>query len=343
MGVKYILSHEDDLKVDGYELINKVGDVYIYRNIDTESIARFYTSTITEKQYKKIREDVPVWNLVEDVLITHGKQDFRVNAKDLLAERSAFPLEDPVLETTDPANAATETGDQATNSANSATETGDRSSNFAYHVTETGGEAKALGSLTLPLDTAALDNYARVIVDFDLQVEGAGQMDVFTNDHRKIDYFVDGSTHYKLLLPKGTESLTISARDPNRHFEVQNLTFYGSDYEPESATVAEVHTDRLVRDDLVTGTVDARQDGYLMLAMPYQEGWSAYLDDVPCEQIIADYGFTAIRVSAGSHTFRMEYHAPLIKEGVLVSGIALLIWAGLLIFFMIRRKRKDHA
>lgn len=53
--VKYMLTHEP-IEKEGMELQKKVKGVYIYRNINTNSVAKWYQNTMTKQEYEKIQE-----------------------------------------------------------------------------------------------------------------------------------------------------------------------------------------------------------------------------------------------------------------------------------------------
>ena len=73
--VKYMLTHEP-IEKEGMELLQQVGSVYIYRNINTDSVAKWYQKTITKQEYKEMQEGR------EEVLNTH----LIVKEKDQLKE-----------------------------------------------------------------------------------------------------------------------------------------------------------------------------------------------------------------------------------------------------------------
>lgn len=94
----------------------------------------------------------------------------------------------------------------------------------------------------------------------------------------------------------------------------------------------------------VYGTVEADEDGYLFLSIPYSEAWTAYVDGKPADTIRADYGFTALKVGEGKHDIELKYETPLIYVSAAVSAFALL---GLAVFSIIRslkrKKKKEKA
>ena len=75
-----------------------------------------------------------------------------------------------------------------------------------------------------------------------------------------------------------------------------------------------------------------------LITVPYEGGWELTLDGEKQEILKADLGFMGVRVSAGSHTFSLDYHPPLFKAGCILSIIG---WLFYLIYLavMIRNKK----
>ena len=60
----------------------------------------------------------------------------------------------------------------------------------------------------------------------------------------------------------------------------------------------------------------------LLITVPYEGGWKLTLDGEKQEILKADLGFMGVRVRAGSHTFSLDYHPPLLKEGCILSPVS---------------------
>lgn len=74
LGVKYVLSYDDISSVGVYEQIAKFGDVRVFRYLECNSIARFYTDAVSVNEYKKLREQGKETTLA-DVLILRLNQE----------------------------------------------------------------------------------------------------------------------------------------------------------------------------------------------------------------------------------------------------------------------------
>ncbi|MBO4636206.1 MAG: YfhO family protein [Clostridiales bacterium] len=66
--------------------------------------------------------------------------------------------------------------------------------------------------------------------------------------------------------------------------------------------------------------------GILYLAVPYSEGWRAYVDGKETEIKRANVAFMAIDISGGEHHIEFVYHTPYLKEGAVLSIAAASIF-----------------
>lgn len=95
------------------------------------------------------------------------------------------------------------------------------------------------------------------------------------------------------------------------------------------------------RDDVVTGSVRVKENGFLCLAIPDVSGWEVYVDNQRVDTFNADYGFIGFAIDQGEH----EITARFIPEGFLlgcvvsIGGIALL--AARLVFGKARQKSRQ--
>ncbi len=65
-------------------------------------------------------------------------------------------------------------------------------------------------------------------------------------------------------------------------------------------------------------------DRYLLIAVPYSEGWTALVDGRESEIIHANEAFMALRLTDGTHSIRLDYCTPYLKEGALITLVSAL-------------------
>lgn len=89
-----------------------------------------------------------------------------------------------------------------------------------------------------------------------------------------------------------------------------------------------------------TAGINLSKESLVFFSVPYDEGFTAYVNGEPVDIERANIGFMAVRAPAGENVIRFEYHTPGLKQGIIISLGALFVLAVyLLIIFLIRRKR----
>ncbi len=95
-------------------------------------------------------------------------------------------------------------------------------------------------------------------------------------------------------------------------------------------------------DTHVEGTVEAKADGLFYTSIPYEPGWTAYVDgeavslaegyDPKEKDVALTDAVISFPLSAGTHTIELRYTAPGFIPGLVISLVSLLLFAALCIF-----------
>ena len=88
----------------------------------------------------------------------------------------------------------------------------------------------------------------------------------------------------------------------------------------------------------ITGDLNVSQNKILCLAIPWLDGWRAYLDGEQVPLLHANTAFMAIEVPAGEHEVELRYMLPGLRSGLLISCAGILCLLCLAIAG--RRKRR---
>lgn len=296
VNIKYLLSHNPSLDVDGFSMEKQFGTVYLYKNSGTDSIGKFYTGTVSASDMPEDTSSLDMDGFLTEHLIVDGE-----------GSTDASVLEDYTLETID--------------------------------YTVKNQKFADTAEFTIPLEREKLYGYDRVYVDFTIDFDAPAVASITLSDSscRYITTEKDStSVHVRLRVPRRTcREIRITSTAGNISGTVKNIRFYGSKTTPAANTEAEINFSMPEKDTLVEGTVANPVDGTLMVSIPYEDGWHAYVDGEEAERIRADYGFTALNLSAGSHTITFKYRAPGLRTGILLS------LAGWIIFLIgLKRKRR---
>ncbi len=118
-------------------------------------------------------------------------------------------------------------------------------------------------------------------------------------------------------------------------------------YESQVAALAEEHLENVDFHDQngafatsqVTGTIALTSPKYVLLTIPYEEGWSVTVDGEVRELLQANTMFSAVYVEEGEHDIALTYETPGLKLGCAVSGGSVIL---LICFILVgtRSRRK---
>lgn len=107
----------------------------------------------------------------------------------------------------------------------------------------------------------------------------------------------------------------------------------------ESAGIFRVSVDALVKHSKVTGSVETSKNGYVMVMIPYEQGWSLKIDGKERELLCGDFGFLSFEAEAGSHEFELTFQTGMLIEGIAVSVFFWCIY-GVWVFIEQRKQKK---
>ena len=94
-------------------------------------------------------------------------------------------------------------------------------------------------------------------------------------------------------------------------------------------------------DNYIKGTVVSNTDGVLYTSIPYDKGWSVYIDGEKVQKddiLKIGQAMLGVNISRGSHTVEFEYNAPGLSLGIKISLFSLIIL--LILAFLNKRRRK---
>lgn len=88
------------------------------------------------------------------------------------------------------------------------------------------------------------------------------------------------------------------------------------------------------------GNVNCEKDAVLCVAVPYSEGWSAYIDSVETKVEQINSAFMGVSLDAGEHNVRFVYHIPYGKFGNICSLLGIVAVVMLVVLHVIVKRRE---
>jgi uncharacterized membrane protein YfhO len=83
-------------------------------------------------------------------------------------------------------------------------------------------------------------------------------------------------------------------------------------------------------------------DGEMIFAtFPYDEGWTVYVDGKAADTVKLAGGFLGVKCEPGDHKVVFSYTPTGLKEGIIISGISIVLYiVGFTIISVMRGKKK---
>ncbi|MFR3493352.1 MAG: YfhO family protein [Blautia sp.] len=142
----------------------------------------------------------------------------------------------------------------------------------------------------------------------------------------------DGNTPAHIVQLKGTLQ---------RSREIDGV-FYYLDMQEFRDVMREISQNQVTTFDLqdkyIKCEYTAQSDELLLLTIPYDDGWTAYVNGEKVEAYKLQDIFTGIRVTSGINTIEMKYTLPEFKIGVIFSCLGVIVYS-LTCFFLFKKQR----
>ncbi len=176
----------------------------------------------------------------------------------------------------------------------------------------------------------------QVYMCLDTRVE---EIDLNTPEYSKT--FSDYTDHLYVingLDGEDTADFTVDLKDSQSNVQAQIYTCSNEAYQEVIDRLSQSQLeDVIVKDRKVSGTVDVKDAGVLLLSIPYDEGWSVKVDGEKSEILCVGGALIGIELDEGLHTIEMTYTPPGLWTGSAITLVSLLLF---LITMMWERQRK---
>jgi uncharacterized membrane protein YfhO len=87
-------------------------------------------------------------------------------------------------------------------------------------------------------------------------------------------------------------------------------------------------------------SVNAPEGGNMMFTIPYDEGWSVYVDGKKADTYSIRGAFIGVDMTAGSHDVKLKYTPKGLSAGFIITIIALVLIVILALLYRVKRTNK---
>ena len=172
----------------------------------------------------------------------------------------------------------------------------------------------------------------------------AKNLRVYVNDERVYNFNYGESVISIENKYKGEDVKIRFEMDNKNEFESLNVKFYGENIENIKKLTSELKMNQfeieMFKDTNIKGNVTATKNiNVLFLSIPYEDGWSVYVDGEKVKPILLYDAFIGVELEEGEHTIELKYNIPGLKLGASISTFSFIITIIYLLFD--RKKRKE--
>ena len=96
----------------------------------------------------------------------------------------------------------------------------------------------------------------------------------------------------------------------------------------------------IIKGDKISGTVNAKSDGYFNLSIPYDKGFKVKVDGKEVNYEKVNNAFIGFKIEKGNHKIEIEFEAPNALLGKIISIIGIIIF---IIIIICQKKDKKLA
>jgi len=100
----------------------------------------------------------------------------------------------------------------------------------------------------------------------------------------------------------------------------------------EQTMITEEFTDTYIK-----GNIDVKEAGRLIFSIPYEDGWSVFVDGKEVEALGFKEALLSVYLEEGTHVIELKYMTPGLKTGAVISGICVILF---IITMYIRKSRQ---
>lgn len=298
MGIKYLVNDSAPI---GYELIDSIGDVNVYKNSNVFSLGYATNRLMSSSNFSKIKYPHNIDFLLNNIIIDKNVENSfkssikktNLNYKSKIGENIRVSKE---------------------------------SNGYRLLVSE-------LDSISLKLDEAISNKILFISFnglksmkcnfgDLDITING------ITNKLTCSSWIYHNKNYgFEYVLSSNEPIDTISITFSKGIFDIKNIKIHTLDYDYIKTAVNNIDSFEVdmikTKGDKIVGNINVTNDGYFATTIPYDKGFTILVDGKLQEYEKVNQGFIGFEIKSGYHEIIMTYKSPFSNVGFIVSLVGM--------------------
>ena len=141
-------------------------------------------------------------------------------------------------------------------------------------------------------------------------------------------YYNNNTSFEYTIAERNLNNLEISFAKGN--YKISNIEVFTIDYNKFSNSINNYSSFNIdknkTKGDVIEGMINAKENGYFNLSIPYDEGFTIYVDEKQIDYERVDVSFVGFKLEKGCHNIKIVYEAPFQKISKAISLIGIFIF-----------------
>lgn len=141
-------------------------------------------------------------------------------------------------------------------------------------------------------------------------------------------YYNNNTSFEYTIAERNLNNLEISFAKGN--YKISNIEVFTIDYNKFSNSINNYSSFNIdknkTKGDVIEGMINAKENGYFNLSIPYDEGFTIYVDEKQIDYERVDVSFVGFKLEKGYHNIKIVYEAPFQKISKAISLIGIFIF-----------------
>lgn len=187
-----------------------------------------------------------------------------------------------------------------------------------------------------------------LMIDFEVKSNDEKEVVVQINDisnklSRKSAAYPNHNHHFTYVLSQNDSLTSLNIELGKGEYTISNVKMQSIPYKQIQKRNKEVNEVKRVTqtDTTFKGRVDVQEDSYLITSIPYEKGFTLYIDKKKQKIEKVNTAFIGCPIEKGKHTIEIIFEAPYKKIGILVSIVSILCLIGV-IYYEKRKLERNH-
>lgn len=311
MGVRYLIAEKEQEVPNGYQVICEAGNYRLYENPTVFPLVYGNSSTLSEKTYAELQKTEQVAALLEYTIVAEDslQRDSGTEYARQLTERE---IELPLKKT-------------------------EKGEGYCINSTE------AI-NLTIPFtgnpeeDIVLLEWSFFETPEEDIIISAGNVANRLSGENAM---YPNGNDTFSFVLSNSKKALPLSFSAGD--YDIFGLRCYTMPLEnvltaSKKLTAMREETGLGVSGTILSGKIELLEDGYLVTSIPYDKGFTLYVNGEKQKTEKVNLAFLGARLAAGEYEIELVYHAPMFAAGCIISAGSFLILIAVAVWEWRRKK-----